>query len=217
MSDNNLYIACIDLRNKPCLVVGAGPVALEKVQGLLAAGARVTVVAPAAIDEIVELEAAGAIALRPRPFEDGDLDSAFLVIVASGRREVGENVSAGAEARSMLCNVADVPDLCNFILPAVTRRGRLVVAISTMGASPALAKRMRDEVAGLFGEHHARFAELLEEVRPWAKANLATYQERRLFFEEIVFAHPDPIDLLRQGEEGRVRTLIRDRQAAIGS
>jgi siroheme synthase-like protein len=214
MSNNNLYIACIDLTDKPCLVVGAGPIALEKIEGLLASGARVTVVAPEAVEEVRTFAEVGAVDLVQRPFTDEDLDERFLVIAATGRRSVNEAVHSGAERRMMLVNVADVPDLCNFILPAITRSGRLALAVSTAGASPALAKRMKREAAATFGPEYARLAEILEDLRPWARETLPTYQARRDLFESIVNGDPDPIDLLRRGEEHAVHRLIEERRHA---
>jgi siroheme synthase-like protein len=108
----------------------------------------------------------------------------------------------------MLVNVVDVPPLCNFILPAIVRTGPLAIAISTAGASPALAKRMKREIEGLFGEPYARLAVMLNDARGWAKATLPTYQDRKQFFEGIVNGEPDPVALLRAGEEGAVRELI---------
>jgi precorrin-2 dehydrogenase/sirohydrochlorin ferrochelatase len=105
-------------------------------------------------------------------------------------------------------NVVDVPPLCNFILPAVIRTGPLAIAISTAGASPALAKRIRDEIAEEYGEPYARLAIVLNEVRGWAKATLPTYQDRKAFFESIVNGDPDPVELLRRGDETAVRDLI---------
>jgi precorrin-2 dehydrogenase / sirohydrochlorin ferrochelatase len=108
----------------------------------------------------------------------------------------------------MLVNVVDVPPLCNFILPAIVRTGPLAVAISTAGASPALAKRMKREIAELFGEPYADLAVLLNDARGWAKATLPTYQDRKEFFESIVNSDPDPIELLRAGDVDAVRGLI---------
>ena len=108
----------------------------------------------------------------------------------------------------MLVNVVDVPPLCNFILPAIVRSGPLAIAISTAGASPALAKRMKREIAEAFGEPYARLAVILNDARGWAKATLPTYQDRKFFFESIVNGEPDPVELLRQGDEAAVRDLI---------
>ena len=113
-----------------------------------------------------------------------------------------------AEQRAMLVNVVDVPPLCNFILPAIVRTGPLAIAISTAGASPALAKRMKAEVAELFGEEYATLAIMLNDVRGWAKGTLPTYQDRKEFFEGIVNGEPDPIALLRAGDTQAVRDLI---------
>jgi precorrin-2 dehydrogenase / sirohydrochlorin ferrochelatase len=104
--------------------------------------------------------------------------------------------------------VVDVPPLCNFILPAIVRTGPLAIAISTAGASPALAKRMKAEVSELFGEEYAQLAIMLNDVRGWAKGTLATYQDRKAFFESIVNGEPDPIELLRDGDADGVRGLI---------
>ncbi|HEX4691540.1 MAG TPA: NAD(P)-dependent oxidoreductase, partial [Solirubrobacteraceae bacterium] len=122
-----------------------------------------------------------------------------------------------AERRAMLVNIVDVPPLCNFILPAIVRTGPLAIAISTAGASPALAKRIKRQVADEFGEPYARLAILLNEVRGWAKGTLPTYQDRKAFFEEIVNGDPDPIALLRAGDEPAVRELIADAQARHGA
>ena len=115
----------------------------------------------------------------------------------------------------MLVNVVDVPPLCNFILPAIVRTGPLAVAISTAGASPALAKRMKREIAELFGEPYALLAILLNDARGWAKATLPTYQDRKEFFESIVNGEPDPIELLRAGDVEGVRRLIADAQRLV--
>ena len=108
----------------------------------------------------------------------------------------------------MLVNVVDVHQLCNFILPAILRRGPLSIAISTSGASPALAKRMKSETDRMFGPEYARLAELLDGLRAWAKETLPTYEARRDFFEAIVNGSPDPIALLKEKDEGAVLDLM---------
>lgn len=210
---NDLYFACIKLRDKRCLVVGAGAVGHEKALGLLAAGAQVTVVAPEVGDEVRALATEGKISLSQRAYLESDLDGAFLVIAATPDRGVNERVQRDAEERSMLVNVADVPDLCNFILPAVAREGDLALAVSTNGASPALAKRIRREARALVDHPHARLAEILASLRPWAKQNIPTYRLRKDFFEDIVDGHPDPVALLRDGREDEVWSVIEERRA----
>lgn len=208
MRDNRYYLAAIDLTDRPCVVVGAGPVGLEKVTGLLAADADVTVVALQASDQILELAQAGRIQLHLRAYRKTDLDGASLVIAATSDRDLNERIHADAVKRSLLVNVADVPDLCNFILPAIVRDGPIAVAISTAGASPALAQRMKREATALFDHAYAELAGLLEEQRPWAKRTLPTYQDRKAFFDSIVNAEPDPIELLRTGDHDAVRAQI---------
>jgi precorrin-2 dehydrogenase/sirohydrochlorin ferrochelatase len=208
------YIACLRLRGRRCLVVGGGEVGLEKVEGLLTCDAAVTLVAPAAHDELVRLAAEGSIVWQRRGYQRADLEGSFLVIAATDDSEVNIGVHEDAEARAMLVNVVDVPPLCNFILPAIVRSGPLAIAISTAGASPALAKRMKREIAEQFGEDYARLAVMLNDVRGWAKATLPTFQERRAFFDSIVGGEPDPIALLRDGDEGAVLALIEDAKLA---
>jgi precorrin-2 dehydrogenase/sirohydrochlorin ferrochelatase len=179
---NTLYMACLDLTGRSCLVVGAGPVGLEKAEGLVRAGARVTVVAPGFDAGFAELP----VERIERAYDPRDLDGRFLVVAATSDTNVNRRVFADAEARSLLCNVADVPELCSFILPAVHRAGPIAVAVSTGGASPALAQRLRSDIAGLIGPDHVELAERLRELRPWAKENLATYEERRDYFAGLV-------------------------------
>jgi precorrin-2 dehydrogenase / sirohydrochlorin ferrochelatase len=208
MLDTPLYIACLRLTGRRAVVIGGGPVGLEKVEGLLACDADVTLVAPNAQPELVQLALEGSIRWEQREYEPGDLDGALIAIAATSDTNLNVRVYEDAETRSMLVNVVDVPPLCNFILPAIVRTGPLAVAISTAGASPALAKRMKREIAEEFGEPYAQLAVILNEVRGWAKATLPTYQDRKQFFEAIVNGEPDPIELLRAGNAPAVRELI---------
>jgi siroheme synthase-like protein len=208
MLQTRFYIACLRLTGRRCVVVGGGEVGLEKVEGLLACEADVTLVAPEAHPELVQLALEGSIRWHQRPYASEDLDGALIVIAATGETEVNIQVFEDAERQAMLVNVVDVPPLCNFILPAIVRCGPLAIAISTAGASPALAKRMKREIGELFGEPYANLALLLNEARGWAKATLPTYQDRKEFFEAIVEGDPDPIELLREGRVDAVRVLI---------
>jgi siroheme synthase-like protein len=212
MLETPFYIACLRLKGRRCLVVGGGEVGLEKVEGLLACDADVTLVAPEAIDELQELADEGSIEWRRRQYQPGDLEGSLIAIAATDDTDVNIRVFDDAESKAMLVNVVDVPPLCNFILPAIVRTGPLAVAISTAGASPALAKRMKREIAELFGEPYAQLAVLLNDARGWAKATLPTYQDRKEFFEGIVNGSPDPIELLRNGDAAGVRDLIADAQ-----
>jgi precorrin-2 dehydrogenase / sirohydrochlorin ferrochelatase len=209
MLETPFYMACLKLTGRRCVVVGGGEVGLEKVERLLACDADVTLIAPRAHPALERYAREGSIGWEQRSYAGPrDLEGVFLVIAATDDSEVNIAVSDDAEARAMLVNVVDVPPLCNFILPAIVRQGPLAIAISTAGASPALAKRMKAEIAERYGEPYARLAVLLGEARGWAKDTLATYQERKDFFEGIVGGDPDPIALLRAGDEQAVRELI---------
>lgn len=208
MLETPFYIACLRLTGRRCLVVGGGEVGLEKVEGLLACDGQVVLVAPDACEELRALAAEGSIEWIEREFRPGDLEGKFLAIAATDETDVNISVYDEAEKRAMLVNVVDVPSLCNFILPAIVRTGPIAVAISTAGASPALAKRMKGEVSALFGDAYAELAVILNEVRGWAKATLPTYQDRKAFFEEIVDGEPDPVALLRSGDRERLDGLI---------
>ncbi|MGH2758458.1 MAG: precorrin-2 dehydrogenase/sirohydrochlorin ferrochelatase family protein [Actinomycetota bacterium] len=207
------YIACIRLTGRRCVVIGGGPVGLEKVEGLLACDADVTLIAPTAVKALRELADEGSIEWHQREYEGStDLEGALIAIAATDDTDLNLRVFSAGEARSMLVNVVDVPPMCNFILPAITRYGPLAIAISTAGASPALAKRMKREIAATFGEPYARLAEILNDYRGWAKATLPTYDDRKDFFESIVNGDPDPIELLRAGDEPAVHELIASRR-----
>ena len=161
------YFACLDLNGRSCLVVGSGAMAREKVNGLRASGALVTPVAP-------------------EDYRAAALDGVWLVVVATSDDELNRRVFANAEERNLFCNVADVPELCSFILPAVHRQGPVALAISTGGASPALAQWLRNRFASQISAEHELLARELRRLRPWAKKNLATYEERRDYFRNLV-------------------------------
>lgn len=175
-------MACLDLTGRRCVVVGGGSVGLEKAKGLLDCGAAVTVVAPEADAELAALP----VEWTRRRYEEGDLDRVWLAIAATPDRATNRRVKIDAERAGILCNVADDPELCSFILPAVHRIDPIAIAVSTGGASPALAQRLRSEIARVVGPEHARLARELRELRPWAKENLPTYAARRDYFEGLV-------------------------------
>ena len=216
MLDTPFYIACLKLTGRRCLVVGGGEIGLEKVEGLLACDAGVELIAPEAHPQLREYAEEGSIAWKQRQYDGaGDLEGVFMAIAATDDTDVNIAVYDDAERRAMLVNVVDVPPLCNFILPAIVRSGPLAIAISTAGASPALAKRMKREIEAQFGDSYARLAVLLNEVRGWAKGTLPTYQDRKEFFEGIVNGEPDPVSLLSEPEgEAAVRGLIAEAQDA---
>jgi siroheme synthase-like protein len=218
MLQTPFYIACLRLKSRRCVVIGGGEIGLEKVEGLLACDGEVTLIAPKAEPALQEYAQEGSIRWEQRPYSGpSDLEGVFLAIAATSDTDVNVAVYEDAEARAMLVNVVDVPPLCNFILPAIVRTGPLAIAISTAGASPALAKRIKREIAASFGEPYARLAVMLNDARGWAKATLPTYQDRKEFFESIVNGTPDPVGLLAEGQERAVRELIATAQAEYGA
>lgn len=217
MLQTPFYVACLKLRRRSCLVVGGGPIGLEKVEGLLACCGEVTVIAPEVVPQVAALADEGSLVWEQRSYAGRrDLEGRFMVIACTGSTATNIEIYEDAEARAMLVNVVDVPPLCNFILPAIVRTGPIAIAISTAGASPALAKRMKAEISEQFGEEYARLAVMLNDVRGWAKDTLPTYQDRKAFFESIVGGSPDPVELLRAGEDQRVLELIAAAKARFG-
>jgi siroheme synthase-like protein len=200
MLQTPFYIACLKLKGRRSVVVGGGEIGLEKVEGLLACDGEVTLIAPEAEPALEQYASEGSIRWERRAYAGpSDLEGVFMAIAATNDTDVNITVYEDAERRAMLVNVVDVPPLCNFILPAIVRTGPLAIAISTAGASPALAKRIKREISEQFGEPYAQLAVLLNEARGWAKGTLPTYQDRKHFFESIVNGDPDPILLLREG------------------
>lgn len=161
------YPVFLDLHDVPVLVVGAGPVGVRKVAGLVAAGAAVTVVART-IDPA--LDRSTVVAVHERDVVDRDLDGVRLVVTATGDPPVDAGVAAAARARDIWVNAADRPDDCGFILPAIARRGSVTIAVSTDGASPALAGYLRDHLAADLPEGVAEIAEQLAAERRAVKA-----------------------------------------------
>ena len=159
------YPIFLQLEDRRCLVVGGGREAQRKVEGLLAAGGRVTVIAPTLADDLQRLLAEGHIEYVERAYRDGDLDGYELCMVATDDGAVNAQVAAEGRRRRVWVNAADDPANCDFILPAIIRRGAITVAASTGGGSPALARRLREELDAYLTEEMPALAELLSEVR----------------------------------------------------
>jgi precorrin-2 dehydrogenase / sirohydrochlorin ferrochelatase len=174
----------LKLAGRPCLVVGAGAVAEGKIAGLLDAAAKVRVVAPEATEQVKSWAAAGQIEWLARSCEPSDLERMFLVVAATDSHELHENLHAEARLRGVLCNVVDVPELCDFYYPAVAQRGALQIAVSTSGQSPALAQRLRKELEEQFGpEYEAWLQQLGEERAKLFAANMDPEERKRLLHD----------------------------------
>ncbi len=199
------YPISLNLENVPCLVVGGGTVALRKVESLLASGACVTVVSPHMVGEIETLK---GLELKKRKFRPEDLDGKFLVVSATDDRSVNETVAKAAKERMMLVNVVDDPELCNFYVNSQVRRGDLAISVSTGGASPALAKRIRKDLEKLYGEEFAGFLRLMREYRPQIIKDVPDAARRQRLFEKLANAGIEKI-FRDRGEAAARKTVER--------
>jgi precorrin-2 dehydrogenase len=159
------YPLFLEMKGRPCLVIGGGQVAQRKVEGLLAADASVTVVSPDLTAELDVLKSKRRIEHRQRDYQSNDLKGFDIVVAATDAKAVNTRVATDARAGRILVNAVDDPDSCDFILPSVVRRGEVVLAISTGGLSPALARRLREELEAYLSDDFAPLVELLAEVR----------------------------------------------------
>jgi precorrin-2 dehydrogenase/sirohydrochlorin ferrochelatase len=164
------YPIFVELQDRRCLVIGGGREAQRKVEGLLAAGGRVTVIAPKLARDLQRLLAEGRIDFQQREYREGDVEGYEVVMVATDDGAVNAQVAAEGKRRRVWVNAADDPKNCDFILPAVIRRGRITIASSTGGASPALARRLREELEAYMTDDIPALADLLAEVREELRA-----------------------------------------------
>jgi precorrin-2 dehydrogenase/sirohydrochlorin ferrochelatase len=169
----------LKLSQRPCLVVGAGAIAESKIPGLVEAGADVRVVAPEATEQVRSWAEAKKIDWQRRKFQAEDLAGMFLVVAATSSREVHVEIFNEARRRGVLCNIVDVPALCDFYYPAVVQRGALQIAISTSGRSPALAQRLRKEFEEQFGPEYEAWMEQLGDARDEPGAEDSDPEERK--------------------------------------
>ena len=185
MKPPKLFPMFLKLGARPCLVVGAGAIAESKIASLLEAGARVRVVAPEATEQVRSWAASKTIEWHQRPFQPADLESMLLVIAATSSTELHERIYKEATQRGVLCNIVDVPALCDFYYPSVVQRGALQIAISTAGQSPALAQRLRKQLEDQFGPEYEEWLAQLGEARDKLRsANANPEQRKRLLHED---------------------------------
>jgi precorrin-2 dehydrogenase / sirohydrochlorin ferrochelatase len=161
----SLFPMFMKLDGRQILVVGAGKVGEPKIAGLLDTGARIRVVALEATPTVRQWAKTGRIELDLRPFTSSDLDGAFLAVIATSSRSLNERIYRDAQIRRVLCNVVDVPDLCDFFYPSVVRRGDLQIAVSTAGQSPSLAQKIRQQLEKQFGPGYAEWVAELGATR----------------------------------------------------
>jgi siroheme synthase-like protein len=164
------YPVFIEMKDRPCLVIGGGREAQRKVEGLLAGEGTVTVISPDLTEDLQRLLADGRITWIEREYREGDVEGYDVVMVATDDGAVNAEVSAEGKRRRVWVNAADDPPNCDFILPAVIRKGSITVAASTGGGSPALARRLREELEAYLTDEMPALAELLKEVRAELRA-----------------------------------------------
>ena len=183
-----LFPTFLKLAGRRCVVVGAGPVAEEKIEGLLRAGAGVRVVAPEATRRIRELARKKKLRWDKRGFRASDLSGAFLIVAATSSPSLHAEIYRQARRRGVLCNVADDPDHCDFYYGSVVRRGELQIAISTGGHSPALAQRLRKQMEKEFGAEYEEWLKELGKIRKRLFAKKITAERRRALLHELASA-----------------------------
>lgn len=204
------YPVFLDLRVRPCVVIGGGHLAEEKARGLVAAEAVVTVISPALTPGLAALVEEGRLLHRPRGYQPGDLKGAFLAISCEQAPEVAEAIWQEALARNVLINTLDDVPHCQFIAPSIVRRGDLTIAISTGGKAPVLAVRLRQWLESQLGDEYGRFLTLAGSVRTALARRWPDFATRRELWYRLVDS--DVLDLLRQGDEakavGRFRAIL---------
>jgi precorrin-2 dehydrogenase / sirohydrochlorin ferrochelatase len=185
MKHEKLFPMFLKLSARSCLVVGAGVVAESKIASLLEAGGRVSVVAPNATPKVRTWAESGDIDWRQRPFQAEDLDGMFLVVAATSPTELHQRIFDEATRRGVLCNIVDVPSLCDFYYPSVVQRGALQIAISTAGLSPALAQRLRKQLEDQFGPEFEEWLAQLGNAREKLRsAGIDPEERKRLLHQD---------------------------------
>ncbi len=159
------YPVFLDIAGKPVVVVGGGEVALRKVEGLLGAGAQVTVVSPELYPELRSLVEEGRVRYEGREYRRGDLEGYALAFVASDDPSANAAVAREGRERGVWVNAVDDPERCDFIMPSIVQRGDFIVAISTSGGSPAMARKLREEMEGFLTDDYVLLLDLATEVR----------------------------------------------------
>jgi precorrin-2 dehydrogenase/sirohydrochlorin ferrochelatase len=196
----------LDIHGRNCLVVGGGSVGTRKIITLLRCGANVTVISPVVSERLRKLAESDSIKLKERSYRSQDLEDMFLVIGATDDENLNRKISDDAERLNTLCNIADRPEICNFILPAIVQRDDLVITISTSGKSPALAKKLRKTLENHFGEEYGDFLRLMGAIRTTLLSHSHEPEAHKQLFEKLV--NSDLITMIREGEKEEINALL---------
>ena len=200
------YPVNLDIAGQRCLVIGAGAVGTRKIKGLLTCGAKVTVVSISAGSYVQALARDGNISYHCRAYRSADLANVFLVIGATNDNSLNRRIYEDARKRQILCNIADQPVLCNFILPAVVRRGNLIISVSTSGQSPAFAKKLRRELEVIYGEEYTEFLELMGAIRKKLLATNHAPEAHKPLFNELIDG--GLVEMVRNGRNTEIDKLL---------
>ena len=206
------YPLFLSIVGRAAVVVGGGAVAARRVRLFLECGAHVRVISPSFSAEFDLLKGRPGLTFIQRPYRADDLQGAILALASTDDAAVNQRVAEDARAGGVLVNVVDQPALCDFIVPSLVRRGDLTVAISTGGASPALAKRLREELEQTIGPEYEEFLEILKETRRRVQEEERDPERRRAIFERLVAS--DLLERLRRGDragaEAKIEALLGD-------
>ena len=202
------YPVHLDINNRQVLVVGGGGVGTRKVRTLLSCGARVTVVSLEASRQLRELATSGEIILKERSYRSDDLSGMFLVIGATNDEKLNGQISSDADRLNTLCNIADRPEVCNFILPSIVHRDDLVITISTSGKSPALAKKLRKALENQFGEEYGQLLRLMGAIRKKLLQQAHEPEAHKPIFEQLL--NSDLLGMLQENKIDDINALLFD-------
>jgi precorrin-2 dehydrogenase/sirohydrochlorin ferrochelatase len=202
------YPINLDVQNRECLVVGGGGVGERKVKTLFECGAIVTVVTTDATEALQTLASEQSISLITREYEPSDLEGKFLVIGATDNEEVNEKISTDAAERGLLCNIADRPAACNFVLPAIARQGDLLIAISTSNKSPAVARRIRQNLEKEFGPEYGLLLNLMGAIRQKLLSESKSPEAHKRVFEQLL--DEGLLEMIRENRTRDVDGLLKD-------
>lgn len=208
------YPVMLDIRERPVIVIGGDRIAAEKATALAASGARVSVISPDFCAELLDLAERGAVTLRRKSYEPGDLAGAFVVVAATTDERMIEAIWQETQSRNQPVNIVDVPRYCTFILPSVLRRGKLTVAVSTEGASPSLAKRIRQQLEEVFPPAYEAYIDLAAQARASLRRQGVSYDTRDAFFRD--FMGSPILTLLGEGEITRATEVTVELLRAYG-
>lgn len=201
-----LYPVFLDLSGKKCVVIGGGKIAERKVCSILECKGSVLLVSPESTENLKKMSAEGLIRYVPREYCSLDLEEAFLVICATSNKITNSKVALDCMERNILVNVVDDPQGGNFLVPATLRRGDLSICVSTEGKSPALAKRIRQELEATYGHEYARFLDVLGQMREKIIETVPDAQKRYEIFNRLVAA--DILNLIKTGQDQLVKERI---------